>query len=72
MINSSIYPSNNLPSNTRYDAITDTLIVNNITVDQNNETYQCFFPFLNGNEPCDVLSSIGRLQLYSLAPGKMT
>ena len=72
MINSTIYSSSSLPSNTRYDPITDTLIVNNVTADQNNVTYQCFFPFHDGSKLCDILSSIGRLQLYSVTPGKMT
>ena len=72
MINSTVYGSTKLPSNTRYDPTIDTLIVNNVTADQNNVTYQCFFPFLNDSESCDVLSSIGRLQLYSVTPGKVT
>lgn len=70
-INSNAYASSNLPFNTKYDADNDTLIVNNVTVDQNNDTYQCYFTVAKpGIQPCDVLSTVARLELYSMAQGK--
>ena len=70
MINLDAYASSSLPPNTRYEASSGTLVVDNVKNEQNNNTYQCFFPFLRNG--CAVLSSVGRLQVHNEAPGKVS
>ena len=71
IINSTLYTSSNLPPNTRYDGASRTLVVSNVTREQNNVTYQCFLALFNpvNDSICFLLSSIGKIKVNTSGKG---
>ena len=64
LINSTVYRSSELPPHHMYDG--RTLIVNNVFLEDNDTTYQCFFGlFVNGSF-CQLRSTVGKLIVLTI------
>ena len=68
LINSTSYLSSGLPENIMYNGRTRQLIVSNVTDDQNNVTFQCYFHVVNKGCNYLITSAVGTLLIIS--PGK--
>ena len=69
-INSTVYPSFDLPPNHRFDG--RSLIVTNVFLEYNDTTYQCFFEILtNDSTICQVASASGKLIVQLPTNGKI-
>ena len=60
-INSSLYTSSDLPPNHRYDG--RMMTIDNVLLNQNDTTYQCFFNLIISESMCQLKSQIGKLQV---------
>lgn len=63
-INSTIYQSYKLPPKHFYDGIMKRMIVSNVTLIQNNTTYQCFFVKLSDGRRQQYNSTLARLIVH--------
>lgn len=64
LINSTVYTSSGLPPHHIYDGYT--LIINNVLLDSNDTTYQCFFALFVDGSICQIKSTVGKLIVLTI------